>query len=100
VTVAQRIEAGTMTKAEQAAFYKPYTRGCAPRTYTPAMRANFMQGCTTNGGKKAACGCFWDQIRAKVPITQFIADDTAMTDGTMTQRQFEQRYGRYLKPCV
>jgi hypothetical protein len=100
LAVARRIDAGTMSLQEQAAFYAPFRRGCEPSTYTPAIRQNFMTGCTSNGGKRAYCGCLYDAIQANVPVARFLADDTAMSEGTMSQKQFERRYGQYMKPCV
>ena len=50
-----------------------------PDGYGPALRASFVEECTTDSASAQACGCFYDRLAAEVPFDRFEALDEKLT---------------------
>lgn len=50
-----------------------------PDGYGPALRASFVDECTTDSASAQTCGCFYDRLAAAVPFDRFEALDEALT---------------------
>jgi hypothetical protein len=51
-------------------------------SYPPEVRENFMDSCTSNGGKESQCKCAWDEITQKIKFEDFVKMEQELASGS------------------